>query len=142
MLPLSLPLTAATAQAATDPSTVLGTIWLALVCLGILGIFVAGFTAKKINNIHNPTYSKAFLAQFLIGLFSLAGIFVFGLYLHAPTPVAIGLSLTVIPVAIYRVVFGSMWTEALIIWFVTTTVQGGVGWGLMLAGLIGLAGTA
>lgn len=135
--PLLLPLLTIAAPAA-DAGTTFGAIWIGLIALGILGIFVAGFTAKKINNIHNPTYSKAFLAQLMIGLFSMAGFFVFGLYFDAPTPVALGISCSLIPIVIYRIVFGSLWSEALIIWFVTAMVTGGVGWGLILTGLLTL----
>ena len=122
-----------------DAESVVITIWMALIILGIIGVFVCGFTAKKINNIHNPTYGKAFLAQMFVGAFSLAGFFVFGLFLKAPVPVALGLSYAIIPIIVYRIVFGCLWTEALIIWFVTTAVQAAVGWGLILAGMLSLA---
>lgn len=127
------------AQNQPQASTVVQTIWLALTILGVLSIIVVGFTAKKIENIHNPTYSKAFLAQFLVGLLSTVGFFLFGLFLQAPPLVALGLAYSVIPILIYRIVFASMWSEAAIIWVVVTLVQVGVGYGMVLTGLVSLA---
>ena len=127
------------AQADPAPSTVLQTIWIALTILGIISVLVVGFMAKKINNIHNPTYSKAFLAQVLVGFLATAGFFIFGLFLQAPTIVAFGIAYSIIPIIVYRLVFASQWTEAATIWLVVTLVQAGVTYGLVLAGMVSLA---
>ena len=127
------------AQAGPAPSTVVQTIWIALTILGIISVLVVGFTAKKINNIHNPTYSKAFLAQVLVGFLATAGFFIFGLFLQAPAIVAFGIAYSIIPIIVYRLVFASQWTEAATIWLVVTLVQAGVTYGLVLAGMVSLA---
>jgi hypothetical protein len=126
-------------QAAPQPSTVLQAIWLGTLILFIISVFTAGFTAKKIENIHNPTYSKAFLALILIGPFSLAGFMMFGLFFQAPPIVALIIGYSIIPIAIYKIVFGSMWSEAAVIWIVTAIVQAGATYGLILAGVVSLA---
>ena len=127
------------AQAGPAPSTVVQTIWIALSILGVISIFIVGFTAKKIENIHNPTYSKAFLAQVLVGFLATAGFFIFGLFLKAPAVVAFGIAYSIIPIIVYRLVFASMWREAATIWLVVTLVQAGVTYGLVLAGMMSLA---
>jgi len=121
------------------PSTVVQTIWIALAALAIISIVVVGFTAKKIENIHNPTYSKAFLAQMLVGFLATAGFFIFGLFLQAPAIVAFGIAFSIIPIIVYRLVFASQWSEAATIWLVVTLVQAGVTYGLVLAGMVSLA---
>ena len=117
-------------------------IWLGLVILFWVAVFTSGFTAKRMNNLHNPSYVKAFLAQFLIGPLTLAGFMLFGLFFEAPPAVALGMAYAVIPIAIYKLVFSSQWSEAALIWVVVTAVQAGVGYALVLAGMISLAGAA
>lgn len=129
-------------QATQDTATtgnVVGAIWLGLMILGVIAVFVTGFTAKKINNISNPTYAKAFVSQLLIGPLSLAGLALFGLYFKAPPILALALAYSVIPIAIYKIVFSSMWREAALIWVVVTVVMAGAGYALALVGLISFA---
>jgi hypothetical protein len=112
---------------------------LAVTVLFCIAVFVTGFTAKKINNIHRPSYAKAFVAQFLIGPTTLAGFMLFGLFLEAPPLVALGVAYALIPLAIYKVVFSSQWSEAALIWVVVTLAEAGVGYGMILAGMVSLA---
>jgi hypothetical protein len=128
-----------TAQSGPQPSTVISTIWVGLLVLAVLGVIVTGFTAKRIENIHNPTYVKAFVAQFLIGWLSMAAFFMFGLFLQAPPLVAFGIAASLVPIVVYKTVFGSMWREAALIWLVVTIVQTGATYGLTVAGLVSLA---
>jgi hypothetical protein len=139
---MNAPLLALITQASQQPpsaSDVIGAVWLGLTILGILSIIVVGFTAKKINNISNPTYAKAFVAQLLIGPLSLAALALFGLYLQAPPVVALALAYSIIPIALYKIVFSCMWREAALIWIVTTVVMGGVSYLLFLIGLLSFA---
>jgi hypothetical protein len=123
------------------PSTgdVVGAVWLGLTILGIISIIVVGFTAKKINNISNPSYAKAFVAQLLIGPLSLAALALFGLYFQAPPVVAFAMAYSIIPIALYKIVFSCMWREAALIWIVATVVMGGVSYLLFLVGLLSFA---
>ncbi len=125
-------------QAPVRQSTLFQALWLAGLILFIATVWATGFTAKKINNIHNPGYGKAFLAQLLIYF---AFPFILGLFLllfKAPLPVALGVPYVVLPIAIYKVVFGSMWREAALIWLVVTIVTAGVGYLLTLVGFLSL----
>ena len=64
---------------------------------------------------------------------------VFGLLFKAPVFVAFGIPFTVIPIATYRVVFRSLWSEAALIWIVVSVVQASLGYALILAGLVSLS---
>jgi len=123
------------------PSTgdVVGAVWLGLIIIFFIAVIVTGFTAKKINNISNATYSKAFVAQFLIGPLSMAALAIFGLYFEAPFIVSVAVAYSLIPIFIYKVVFSSMWREAALIWVVVTVVMSGVIYLLTLLGLISFA---
>jgi len=122
----------------TSASTVMQAVLLGLAITFIFSVFAAGFTAKKTNNIHNPTYGKAFIATVLKNLMGLAGFFVFGLFLQAQPIVAFGIAFSVIPIAIYKVVFSCMWREAALIWLVALVVEAGVFYGLTLVGVLAL----
>ena len=129
-------------QASQPPPSagdVIGAVWLGLTILGIVSVFVVGFMAQKINNISNPTYAKAFVAQLLIGPLSLAALALFGLYFQAPPIVAFAMAYSVIPIALYKIVFSCMWREAALIWIVTTVVMGGLSYLLFLVGLLSFA---
>ncbi|NIM50358.1 MAG: hypothetical protein GTN62_09370 [Gemmatimonadales bacterium] len=121
------------------PSTIIQAIWLGTLILFVVAVFVTGFTAKQINNIHRPTYTKAFIALFLAGPLTLAGFFIFGLFFQAPPLVAFGVAYVLIPIALYKIVFSSMWREAALIWLVVTVVEAGVAYLLILVGLLSLA---
>jgi hypothetical protein len=109
--------------------------------LGILIIFVfsvvaAGFTAKRINNIHEPSYSKAFGATLLKNLFGWTALALFGLYFDAPLVVTLIVPLAIVPMIAYRFVFSCMWREAALIWIVAFAVEVAVGYLLTLVGLV------
>lgn len=123
-------------QQGPDPVAVLQAVLLGLAITFVFSVFAAGFTAKKINNIHHPTYSKALLATILKNLLGLAGFFVFGLFLDAPVWVVFGIAFSLIPIAIYKVVFASMWREAALIWIVAFVVELGLGYVLIIAGIL------
>ncbi len=88
--PVAPLLAQAAQQAPVRESTVIQTLLLAGLIVFIAAVWATGFTAKKINNISNPSYGKAFVAQlllyfafpFLLGLFLL--------FFKAPLPIALG----------------------------------------------------
>jgi hypothetical protein len=127
-------------QDAPRESTIVQAIWLAATIIFVVSWITTGFTAKRIENLHNPTYGKAFLSQILIGPFSLAAFMMFGLYFEAPPIVAFLVAYSIIPIVIYKIVFScAMWREAALIWIVVFLVQTAVGYGMILAGILSLA---
>ena len=123
---------------ATTPtlSTVIQAVWLALFIIFVFSVFAAGFTAKRIDNIHEPTYGKAVLATMLKNMTGLAGLFAFGLFFQAPVVVTLAVALCLIPILMYRMVFSCMWREAALIWLVATIVEGGLGYLLAIVGIV------
>ena len=121
-----------------DPSTQLQLLWAAGFIIFVFSVLVCGLLTKRMNNISGASYGKAFLATFLKGLTSLAGFFVFGLYLQAPWYVALGIAYSLIPITVYKIVFACMWREAMLIWFVTWFAEGVVAAGLLVAALFAI----
>ena len=124
---------------AVAETTIIQAVGLAAIIVFVFSVWASGFTAKRINNISGATYTKAFLATLLKGLLSLAGIFVFGLFLRADPIVALVIAYSIIPIAVYRIVFASMWREAALVWFVALIVEGVVGYALFWIGVLSLA---
>ncbi len=137
--PVAPLLAQAAQQAPVKESTLIQALLLAGLIVFIAAVWATGFTAKKINNISNPSYGKAFVAQVLIYFAFPATLGMFLLLFKAPLPVALGVPYVVLPIAIYKVVFGSMWREAALIWLVVTVVVVGVAYLLTLVGLLSLA---
>ncbi len=136
----SLPVLNVTMQDVPRESSIVQALWLAGLILFIVGVVSAGFTAKKIQNLHNPTYSKAFIAQIILNPMSLAVFMLFGLFFQAPPLVAFLIAYSVVPIVIYRLTFScAMWREAALIWIVTFVVQAAVGFGLAMVGILRLA---
>jgi hypothetical protein len=79
------------------------------------------------------------IAQMLIGLLSLAGLMMFGLYLDAPPILAFAIAYSFIPIVIYKIVFPCMWREAALIWIVVLLVLSALTYVLLLVGWISLS---
>jgi len=128
---------------ATEESVSAGTVLQALM-IGILIVFVfsviaAGFTAKRIENLYEPSYTKAFGATLLKNIVGWASIAVFAAYFQAPLVVTLIVCVAVVPMAVYKFVFSCMWREAAIIWFAALVVEVAVGYALTLIGIVELA---
>lgn len=121
-------------------SSIVQAIWLTSVILFVVGVVVSGLTAKQINNLHNPTYAKAFIAQFLINPISLAMFVFFAFYFKAHPLLSLVIAFSLVPIVIYKLAFScAMWREAALIWLVTFFVQGVVGIGLAMVGILKIA---
>jgi len=128
-----------TAESSPRASSIAQAIGLGMVIVFVFSVIASGFAAKRIENLHAPTYSKAFLATMLKNLVGLTAFFVFGLFFQAPWYVAMGVAWGLVPIFIYKIVFDSSYGEATIIWLVATIVEVGVGYLLTVVGLVSLA---
>ena len=131
-------------QTQPKPSTILQGILLGIFIIFVFGVFATGFTAKRISNIHNPTYTKAFLATLLKNITSWAGLATTIFLFQLPPVVAFFSVATIFPIVVYRLVFASMWREAALIWIVVFALEIGLGYLLTVVGMmsLGAAGAA
>jgi uncharacterized membrane protein len=126
-------------EAAPKPSTIVQALLLGILIVFVFSVITAGFTAKRINNIHNPTYSKAFGATLLKNLFGWTAFALFAAYFQAPLIVTVIVVFALVPIAIYRFVFSCMWREAALIWLTAFIVEVIVGYVLTVIGIVELA---
>ncbi len=123
-------------QTQPDIGTLLGTVMAGVGVVFILSVFTTGFVAKKINNISEPSYSKAFGATFFKNILFWPG-FMMGLHVTQMNPLVVFiLAATLIPLFIYKTVFGSLWREAAVIWLVVSIQEFALGYVLTLAGIM------
>lgn len=97
------------------PSTIIEGALSGLLIMLVVSVVATGFVAKRINNISGATYAKVFLATVLKNITALAGVMVAILFWGVEPVVAVAAVYTVIPIIIYRLVFSSMWREAILI---------------------------
>ena len=127
-------------QEAPRESSIVQAVWLSGLILFVVGVVAAGFTAKKIQNLHNPSYAKAFIAMLIINPMTLAVFMLFAMFFEAPPLAAFLIAYSVVPIVIYKITFScAMWREAALIWIVTFVVQAAVGFGLAMVGILKLA---
>ena len=128
------------AQAQSQPSvsTILQGIMVAILIIFVFSVGSTLFITKKINNISEPTFGKAFLATILKNMLFLP-VFLIGLTLEGMPPLAaFGIAALIVPMLVYKIVYGCMWREALVVWLAVFVVEGAVGYGLTLAGMMSL----
>ncbi len=128
------------AQAQSQPSvsTILQGIMVAILIIFVFSVGSTLFITKKINNISQPTFGKAFLATILKNMLFLP-VFLIGLTLEGMPPLAaFGIAALIVPMLVYKIVYGCMWREALVVWLAVFVVEGAVGYGLTLAGMMSL----
>jgi hypothetical protein len=117
MTPLAL---IAQAQSQPSASAILQSVMLGMLIVFVVAVFVTGFTTKKIDNISEPTYGKAFLATFMKNILFWP-VFMIGLTLEGmPVLGAFALAALVVPV----------------VWLVVSVVEFGLGYGLTFVGLV------
>ncbi len=128
------------AQAQNQPtaSTILQSIMIGMLIIFVFSVGSTLFITKKINNISEPTFGKAFLATILKNMFFWPTLLV-GLTLEGmPILGALAIAAIIVPVLVYKIVYGCMWREALVVWLVVFVVEAATTYGLTLAGMMSL----
>ncbi len=106
------------AQSQPSVSTILQGIMVAIFIIFLFSVGSTLFITKKINNISEPTFGKAFLATILKNMFFWPT-FLIGLTLEGmPILGSLAIAAIVVPMLVYKFVYGCMWREALVVWLV------------------------
>lgn len=124
------------AQEQPHPSDIIQALLLGILIVFVFSVVASGFTATHIENIHQPSYAKAFGATLLKNLVGWFAFSVFGLYFDAPLVVTLIVTMAVVPIIAYKFVFSCLWREAALIWIVALVVEVAVGYALTLVGLV------
>ena len=128
----------AQAQSQPSPSTIVQGIMVGLLVIFVFSVASTLFITKKINNIAEATFGRALVATMLKNIFFLPT-FLVGLTLKGmPVLGAFAIAAIIVPMLVYKLVYGCMWREALAVWLVVSVVEFSVGYGLTLAGMMSL----
>ncbi len=128
----------AQAQSQPSASTILQGIMVGMLIIFVFSVGSTLFITKKINNISEATFGRALLATILKNAFFLPT-FLIGLTLKGmPVLGALAIAAIIVPMLVYKIVYGCMWREALVVWLVVSVVEFSVGYGLTLAGMMSL----
>ena len=128
----------AQAQNQPSPSTIIQGIMVGMLIIFVFSVGSTLFITKKINNISQPSFGRALVATILKNVFFLPTLLV-GLTLEGmPILGALAIAVIVVPVVVYKIVYGCMWREALVVWLVVFVVEVAVAYGLTLVGMMSL----
>ena len=128
----------AQAQNQPSPSTIIQGIMVGMLIIFVFSVGSTLFITKKINNISQPSFGRALVATILKNVFFLPTLLV-GLTLEGmPILGALAIAVIVVPLVVYKIVYGCMWREALVVWLVVFVVEVAVSYGLTLAGMMSL----
>ena len=128
----------AQAQSQPSPSTIIEGIMVGMLIIFVFTVASTLFITKKINNIAEATFGRALLATIMKNIFFFPT-FLVGLTLEGmPILGALAIAAIIVPMLVYKVVYGCMWREALVVWLVVFVVEVSVAYGLTLAGMMSL----
>ena len=128
----------AQAQSQPSASTIIQGIMVGMLIIFVFSVGSTLFITKKINNISEPTFGRALLATILKNMFFFPT-FLIGLTLEGmPILGALAVAAIVVPVLVYKIVYGCMWRDALAVWLVVFVVEVAVAYGLTLVGMMSL----
>ena len=126
------------AQGQPSVSTILQGIMVGLLIIFVFSVASTLFITKKINNISEASFGKAFMATFLKNMLFLPTLLIGATLEGMPILGVFVIAAIILPMLVYKVVYGCMWREALVVWLVVFVVEGAVGYGLIVAGSISL----
>ena len=106
----------AQAENQPSPSTILQGIMVGMLIIFVFSVGSTLFITKKINNLSEPTFGKAFLATILKNMFFWPT-FLIGLTLEGmPILGSLAIAAIIVPMLVYKIVYGCMWRGALVVW--------------------------
>ncbi len=128
----------AQAQSQPSASTIIEAIMVGMLIIFVFSVGSTLFITKKINNISQATFGRALLATILKNMFFFPT-FLIGLTLEGmPILGALAVAAIIVPMIVYKIVYGCMWREALAVWLVVFVVEVAVAYGLTLVGMMSL----
>ncbi len=128
----------AQAQSQPSASTIMQGIMVGMLIIFVFSVGSTLFITKKINNISGSTFVRALLATILKNMFFFPT-FLVGLTLEGmPILGALAIAAIVVPMLVYKIVYGCMWREAFVVWLVVFVVEVAVAYGLTLVGMMSL----
>jgi hypothetical protein len=114
----------ALAQAAEDPrpSTTVQKMIVLILITFVLTVIATKIVAKAAN-VHDATFGKAFLATALKNVAGWGSLGFLMLSPHTNPIFALAFVFALVPILVYKMVFGSEWVQALVIWIAVFAID-------------------
>ena len=118
----------ALAQAGDGPkaSTVVSSLLLVVAVTFVISVIVTKIVANTAN-VNDATFGKAFLATIFKNIAGWGSLVFLGLAPGMSPIFTIGFAFALVPILVYKMVFGTEWMQALVIWVAVFVIEVGVG---------------
>ena len=114
------------AGSAPKPSTVLSSIFVVVAVTFVISVIVTKIVAKA-SNVNDATFGKAFLATLFKNMAGWGSLVFLGLAPGMSPIFTIGFAFALVPILVYKMVFGTEWMQALVIWVAVFVIEVGIG---------------
>ncbi len=108
------------------PSTIISSLFVVMLVTFVISVIVTKFVAKAAS-ITDATFGKAFLATLFKNMGGWGSLVFLGLAPGMNPIFTIAVSFALIPILVYKVVLGTEWMQAVVIWVVVIVIEIGIG---------------
>ena len=126
------------AQDQPPASTILQGILVGLLILFVFSVGSTLFITKKLNGVSQASFGKAFAATILKNMFFWPTLLLAATLEGMPILGAFATAAVIVPMLVYKFVYGCEWQAALMVWLVVFAVEAAAGYGLIQAGMMSL----
>ncbi len=126
------------AQDQPPASTILQSIMVGLLIIFVFSVGSTLFITTKYDAISQASFAKAFAATILKNMLFWPTLLVAVTLEGMPILGAFATAGVIVPMVVYKFVYGCTWRAALVVWLVVFGVEAAVGYGLIVAGMMSL----
>ena len=126
------------AQDQPPPSTILQGIIVGLLIIFVFSVGSTLFITKKYDAISQASLAKAFVATILKNVLFWPTLLMAATLEGMPILGAFAAAGMIVPMGVYKLVYGCTWQAALVVWLVVFGVEAAAGFGLITAGMMSL----
>jgi len=109
-----------------EPSTVVSSLLVVVAVTFVISVIVTKFVAGAAN-VNDATFGKAFIATIFKNMAGWGSLVFLGLAPGMSPIFTIGFAFALIPILVYKTVFGTEWMQAVVIWIAVFVIEAGVG---------------
>jgi len=108
------------------PSSIVSSLLIVVAVTFVISVIVTKVVAKAAN-VNDATFGKAFLATIFKNVAGWGSLVFLGLAPGMSPIFTIGFAFALVPILVYKMVFGTEWMQALVIWVAVFVIEVGVG---------------
>lgn len=108
------------------PSSIVSSLLIVVAVTFVISVIVTKVVAKAAN-VNDATFGKAFLATIFKNMAGWGSLVFLGLAPGMSPIFTIGFAFALVPILVYKMVFGTEWMQALVIWVAVFVIEVGVG---------------